>query len=125
MPSNMKLIYDVLPNNGQVYINWCVNQPPYIHIMFVDIGDPRMHFVIPYHQVPKRQDTSKQTLQLETIANLQNASFNGNGIRFNGGVAINGFTWEGDKGFAAGQQGLPLGYLMSSGAELGGNRVGG
>jgi hypothetical protein len=123
-PQNMQTIKSLLTQSGIVYVNWCINQPPYVHIMYINTRDPRVHMAIPYHLVPARDKPGLQWLQLETIATFQQSAYN-NGVGFNGGVAINGFTWTGDEGTGPNQQGLPLGYLTSSGAELGGNRVGG
>jgi hypothetical protein len=98
---------------GVEYIASCAESAPFVHIAIAKINDPRRWLYV-------RSQSSSYidnmiALNLQPITNFSTAS----------AIAINGFTWIGDKGFFDGGRGLPNGYFATNGMHVGDNRVGG
>ena len=125
-PANLKIISDATASTGVVNINWCENIPPYVHMIFSNLNDPRIQFSIPYtfYQANVYSPVLMQLKPISAWMSLRNSI-----------ALINGFTWSGDQGTSSGQTGLPDGYLTSGGnfpnteniprRIVGGNRIGG
>lgn len=97
-----------------VNINWCENIPPYVHMMYYYGGNSQTLFQMPNITSP-RPDSPGSWQNLTRIEKLTSKSI----------AAINGFTWEGDRGTVAGQFGLAQGYVRTDVQCLGDNRQGG
>jgi hypothetical protein len=110
---NLQYIQSFLSNNGVVYLDWCLNIPPYMHITLIKMNDSRIRYSIPYE--PKYISPGVFRNKL-----LRIYQFSGYAI-----TAINGFTWEGDYGITQDGTGAAKGYAWSNGVQMGGNRVGG
>jgi hypothetical protein len=92
---------------GVVKIDWCLDKPPYAHIVLINKLHPKIKYTIEH-------GTSTNTsyniwgvpmFRLNTFANEM-------GPRAI--VAMNGFTWYGPPGIIADTYGFPLGHVKSS-----------
>ncbi|MBP1208356.1 hypothetical protein JOD97_006448 [Duganella sp. 1411] len=104
-----------LANHGIAYYTGCTNIPPYIHIVYVEIGRMQPPIYIPYF-AETSTPFDQHDLSLRRITSLAPQDYS---------VAVNGFGWEGVEGTASGQNGWANGYVRSNGVDLGTNRNGG
>jgi len=112
MPENMQLIKDAAVSVGVVYVDWCLDIPPYVHIMYVNARDARPKLNLNFETAidPSR---GKDGTVLKRLYN-----------HVPDYVGMNGFYWSGDSGAYPGF-GYPEGYVFGRGRVLGDNREGG
>ncbi|NIA00888.1 phosphodiester glycosidase family protein [Massilia sp. CCM 8734] len=115
-PTNMKIIKDAMASatSGIVHLPWCKELKPSVHIALINLTHPRIKYKIPYNVI-RNPNTNYNHYELRRLSTVLPV----------GGVAINGFMWEGDEGTGPNQGGYPKGFLVSEGIELANNVPGG
>lgn len=98
---------------GVEYIENCRDAAPFVHIAVAKIDDPRRWLYI--RSQSSGYINNMIALDLQPITNFSTAS----------AIAINGFTWTGDKGIFDSGVGLANGYFATNAMHVGDNRVGG
>lgn len=112
-PLIIGLINLMAAQTGAVRILPCEKIPPFIHMVYINTADPRIKYFIPY-TLGKDSGNNGPTLALTKISSFPSSL-----------VAINGFTWSGDKGIIPGGIGKADGIVRSAGVALGDNILGG
>ena len=98
LPANQNIINTDIQIMGFVNINWCENQPPYVHIGLAQANDWRVKTEVVFGT---RSDPSwTNVLDLQRIDKYSNFT-----------LLINGFTWAGGEGTSSGQTGRAKGYV--------------
>lgn len=116
---NLPLL-QAMGTTGIVYTNLCADKPPYVHIAIANKnfnGGSQLNLYHGPRDVLGPSPNKRPWIELKKITSY--------GITHGSAVLINGFTWEGDPGVVANNQGLALGYVEQSYNILGLNRVGG
>jgi len=99
-----------MATTGAVYFRKCETVPPYVHIAIGNNADGRVMTGIAYDLM----NSTSGLLALQPIETLAAGTQ----------IAINGFTWVGDRGISPGT-GLAKGFVQRDSQVLGTNREGG
>ena len=99
--SNLASYRSLVTSTGVVKISACETIAPNIHIAFINLKDSRVKYDIPVSVASTA--TIPHTLNLRRITS------------YTSGIAlVNGFTWDGDKGYPNGGQGTAKGFLNTT-----------
>lgn len=99
--SNLATYRSLVSSTGVVKISACETIAPNIHIAFINLKDSRIKYDIPV--------SVASTTTIPHVLNLRRITSYTSGI-----ALVNGFTWDGDKGFPTGGQGTAKGFLNTA-----------
>ncbi|WP_248123237.1 phosphodiester glycosidase family protein [Acinetobacter radioresistens] len=99
--ANLTSYRNLLTSTGVVKIPACENIAPNIHIAFINLKDARIKYDIPV--------SVASTATVPHVLNLRRITSYTSGI-----ALVNGFTWDGDKGYPSGGQGTAKGFLNTN-----------
>lgn len=111
-PRTLGLLDSYIGQNGVVNVNWCENSPPYIHIKYISLEDPRIKFRLLTQEV----DQTRATLALKKITEFSPYAI----------TAVNGATWQGDEGVYDNEHGFAnywVKTMWSKSLDVGTNRT--
>lgn len=99
--SNLASYRSLVASTGVVKISACETIAPNIHIAFINLKDSRIKYDIPV--------SVASTAAIPHVLNLRRITSYTSGI-----ALVNGFTWDGDRGFPTGGQGTAKGFLNTA-----------